>query len=308
MARVCRSKSILFIGILFFLIIAAGFYAAAARQVLVLTDPIWNELYLEDQVKKQELSGTLLKRGYLLRTKEVPLESGFDVIEPVLENNYAGIMFLSPAVSVVFNNLYSEGGLKELNSPSVPRSIIVFGEGAGGPENRSRSTNTVSGRVVQRLVITADKLLPELETLLNRTAPAEEDISRIYLLRNRNSFVPEQVTDGAAELMRTRYPSAEVEVFTSMNDFEQAAADGTTLALLLPGFGSDNKRVLDTLNRQGGRAIVMADFHSLAAWPDTVLGTVEFDLKRIIVEALEKRDERDTNRFFSVPFTVRNRS
>lgn len=286
------------------LILITGIYAVRTRQVLLLTDPIWNELYLQDQVKEQDLTVLLLKRGYLLRTKEVPMEINADTIEPALENCSARVLLLSPAVSAVFSNLYLEGGLKELDYRRGLRSILVFRNGISGEESVSSRLNTGRGPVVRHLLITADALLSELVELLDQST-TEEEFSRVYILRNRNSFIPEQVADGAADLMRSRFPSALVRVLNSMNEFERLTIDGNTLVLLLPGFGSDNKRVLDNLNRQGGRAIAAADSRSLTAWPDTVLGTVEFDLKRIILEALEESDENDADRFFSIPFAVR---
>ncbi|MGC9313729.1 MAG: hypothetical protein ACP5IA_13665 [Sediminispirochaetaceae bacterium] len=287
------------------MIFVAGFYAAAARQVLVLTDPIWNELYLEDQVKKQGLSGTLLKRGYLLRTRVVPVELDKDVIEQAMGKSRAGIMLFSPAVSVVFNDLYPEGELEGWTSRRRPSSIVVFGKTSGRQESRSNSLNSGKSPFVMRLFIRADELITELDEFFDQIPLEKENFSRIYILRNRGSFVPEQVIDMSRELVRSRYPSAEVTVLTSMNEFEARPVDGNTLVLLLPGFGSDNKRVLDNLNRQGGKAIVTADSYSIAAWPDTVMGAVEFDLEGILLEALEKSEAGDRDRFFSIPFTIR---
>ena len=305
MKRASGINPILLTGILVFLILITGIYAVRTRQVLLLTDPIWNELYLQDQVKEQDLTGTLLKRGYLLRTKEVSIAIDIEAVEPALENSTAGILLLSPAVSDVFSTLYREGELEELNYRRGLRSIIVFGNGTSGEEGGSRSPNTGRGPVVRHLLITTDGLLSELEELLDQSSPEEEEFSRIYILRSRNSFVPEQVIDGAGDLMRSRFPSASVTVFTSLSEFEKVTIGGNTLVLLLPGFGSDNKRILDNLNRQGGRAIAAFDSRSLTAWPDTVLGAVEFDLKSILIDALERSDQRDSDRLFPIPFTVR---
>lgn len=305
MKRAMGIKSLSFIGILVLVIFVAGVYATGTRQVLLITDPIWNELYLEDQAKKQDLSGTLLKRGYLLRTKVVPLELDKDVIEQAMGKSRARIMLFSPAVSVVFNDLYLEGELEGWPSRRRPSSIVVFGKAPGRQESRSNSLNSGKGPYVMRLFIRADELITELDEFFDQITLEEENFSRICILRNRGSFVPEQVVDEAEKLVRRRYSSAEVTVLASMNEFEARSVDGNTLVLLLPGFGSDNKRVLDNLNRQGGRAIVTADSYSRAAWPDTVIGAVEFDLKRILIGALEKNDERDAERFFPLPFIVR---
>jgi hypothetical protein len=305
MKRASVIKSLLFIGFLVLLIFFAGFYTSATRQVLILTDPIWNELYLRDQVKKQGLSWTLLKRGYLLRRRVVPVELDKEVIEQAVGKSRAGIVLISPAVSVVFNNIYPEGELEGLTSRRSPKRIVVFGKAPDGSGKSSSGLNSGKGPFVMRLFIRADELITELDDFFDQIPREEENFSRICILRNRGSFVPEQVIDMSRELVRTRYPSAEVTVLASMREFEKMPLDGNALVILLPGFGSDNKRVLDTLNRQGGRAILTADSHSLDAWPDTVLGTVDFDLERIIIGALEKSDEGDAEHFYPLPFTVR---
>jgi len=290
MARFYTHKTILCIIFVCIGVFAAtGSYFYFNRQILILTDPVWDSLYIQQQSK--DLLHTDMPCGwYIPRTKIVPLDIDGRKLRSEIQLSKAGTILLSPAVSAVFFTDDIAAFFKD-------RTFIAF-------SSIKKTKGPVYTNVLQVLIRPDDvsRHIEDIFLALEESGSAPEEA---VFLSNKNSYLSAQVIreiTGAVEqcCSRIRFSLSTPAEIMSNHPFTK-----DTFFILMPGSGNENRKIMDRLSKSGGRSIIFAGTNSLSAWPETVAAVIDFDLRTVLSEAIRKSGEASESGTVPMAFSVR---
>jgi len=270
--------------------LSAAVYILHINKVLILSDPVWTELYLKPQMKREGGFRRLIKKGYVPVIETLPFDFNTKDVVEILENSTAESVLLSPAVSMLFG----EGQQLETFHR---KTFFIFSRTDQEPEYTPEN--------IFFLRIDPEELSRELLTLMGELYSASESSPTVYLLWNKASYVSQEAVEAAQTVLERNQLSPKIPIITSEEKMSEIPINRSTLCIFLPGSDSENQKLMEELHRKGGKAIVLADSLSLEAWPDTVIGVMEIDISGILVKSSESVGLSAESRSVSIPFSLR---
>ena len=268
----------------------AGFTMYAGRQVLVLTDPIWQSLHLGDRESIRDLSVDLLRKRYFLKLEQLSIDFSEKEIKRRIEESGAGILFLSPAPSALF---LSSG----LAAEYPDKTFFVF--------DLQSSYEMNDGANLIKLSFGKDQLVMSLREICTQLQENERLPENPVILWSGTSYIGKESIEEASEVLDSYLKTGRATLISSLYTVNGMNLNRDSFLFFLPGFGLQNRELLDKLSKRGGRAVLMGKEESMDAWPGTVVSVISIDLHRLIQKALGIVAERPGTVNINIPFKVR---
>lgn len=279
--------------LLLFLLLALPILAAVvffivmgSPRAMMVTDPVWKDLYLRRDHRLFSMKKILLKNRYLPVESMLPLETSAETLEGALSIRESSLVLLSP----LFSGLLIEGELGE-KFPEREFILISMHESAKAPSSEN----------LHILTPDPEELAEVLAAVIDDVETPGEETGKVLVFREKENWFGANKYGILLEKMGEIMVSRSVESADSEMINE---APPKVPVIVFPGTGRESREVLQGLSQRGGKAVVVGDGYALTAWPTAVVVSVVPDMVRTLARVLENPGISEENQKDSILFSV----
>lgn len=281
-------KLFLFLLLVLAILVAAVFFAVMSiPRAVVMTDPVWDDLYLRRDHQLFSMEKLLLKHRYFPLESIISLESPALTLEGEISARESNLMLLSPHFSGLFLDA-------ELGKKFPEREFILV-------SMRELSEDPPSENL--HILRPDPKELAELlASVIEEAEVPGEETGKVLLFREEDNWIGSDGYDILVERMGEILFSRTVE---SAKSGKINTASPEVPVIVFSGSGGESREVLQGLSQRGGKAVVVGDGYALTAWPGTVVAAVVPDIVKTLAGVLENRELAEGNQKDSILFSVK---
>ncbi|MFW5712544.1 MAG: hypothetical protein ACOC2P_02735 [Spirochaetota bacterium] len=279
---------------LILIVSALMWYMYQFRRVVICTDEVWNQVYLQDEHRETQLKINLWNRFFIPEKRVFPLE------EATLQQMRSICGVRSRAVFLFSPYLSSLQSPQELLQANPNADYILWEAALPGSLNTGKGPDLPgdeSSPSVFLLYIDQDTLAEAyaeaLVPLLTDGTDAVQGPPRTVRLfyHSRGRFSASEVralkSKIEAELAAVRLRTVDMaESGTASADTGISSGD---IAVLAGGPADDLQQLLTMIENRGARAVVFGDGAD-SGWPEGVAAEISIDLEATLLELIEKRN------------------
>jgi len=303
---------ILLVGLILF---SSAWYWFQHRQVIICTDSIWNEIYLQQNKRTEQLKIYLWNDFYIPVIEIVPLESADQSsIEKICSRRTGSTLFFSPYLS----SLVDTGQLAE----KFPKKDFLVWEGFADKKSVSPRVKylymdpeglaSVCAEALEDVIAhrktpngakgaTIDEVTKDGATIDGSTKDgstideAAEPTGRIKVVWNSTGMFSRSVIEKLQSKLKNSLPEQEFEVIDLSDSSKNSSTKRESLQvarqdilLLLDGEAEQLQQMLDRIESRGAEAVVFGE-GALKGWPGGVSAEIVIDIKKTLGNALKER-------------------
>lgn len=263
-------------------------YLYEFRRVVICTDSLWNQAYLESEKREVQLRVNLWNRFYLPEKKVLPLEEASqEAFEARCGVNNRAVYLLSPYLSSILN--------PQRLLQASPHARFVFWE-ASLPGENSLSDFQNYGRKPRIFILyldhaeLADAFAAALKPLFSSDSTDGHDPVDTQARRTVQLYYS---SSGAFRHTEIRIVKSKLEeeiagIRVQLVDMADAEIASEDIVLLAGGAGTELQPLLTKIQNRGARAVVYGD-GALSGWPEGVEAEISIDLEASLMEVLERQ-------------------
>jgi len=338
-----RGTTIVVIILVALLLSGTVWYLAMKRQVVIMTDPVWNSTYLEPEHTAEQLKINLLNLFYIPRIVNIPFaQAGKTELEAICRSREGAWFLLSPYLSSLIEpakllQACSGSNLVVWETEQVSRTVTQDAPSSTLPsEPPSETSSKLPPELVpevlaqltvlyldpQRLALAmAEGLAPLLSAADSTTDSAAESHGQpIQLLWSQDGHFSEDFAIAVQTELSTQLPAQEVKLINMgeqrKDPLNRTGSTGERNSLeiapeaviaVLDGEPNELQELLLRIQNRGARAVVFGT-GALSGWPTGVAAEISIDIKTTFKELMKhaaKSAAKPTDQASSRWFAVR---
>lgn len=262
------------------------------RRVVICTDSLWNQAYLESEKRELQLRINLWNRFYLPEKKVLPLEEASqEAFEARCGVNNRAVYLLSPYLSSILN--------PQRLLQASPHARFVFWETAlPGKNSLSDFMSNLQNYGGQPRIFLlyidhselADAFAAALMPLVSSDSADGQNLEDTQARRTVQLYYS---SSGAFRHTEMRAVKSKLEeeiagIRVRLVDMAAAEIASEDIVLLAGGAGTELQPLLTKIQNRGARAVVYGD-GALGGWPEGVEAEISIDLEASLMEVLERQ-------------------
>ncbi len=271
-----------FVFIVAVLMLGIVWYMFQHRQVFICTDTLWNEAFLSNDHRMEQLKIVLWNNFYIPTVHTVAFEeANQETIMRLCRSKTGGVFLFSPYLSLIAD-------IEQLTAEFPNKRFVLWESSIGEDKYEGRETSTASSQVVYLSIETgrlASVFTEALEDVLSGTNEANE---RMRIVWNHKGWLSEEDVRFIQHQLEASFPDVQfttVDTTGSRVDREDLRISQDDILLILDAETEQLQQLLSRIKNRGAQSIVFGE-GAIAGWSEGVTAEIRIDFKATIEELL----------------------